>query len=331
MFICPILRYDFFTNDKKAARGAMVYSLKFKEDIQILLDNGYTAISLLDIYEAKQNGKHLPAKPVCIVLIGGYDNYYHCAFPILKDLGVHADIFVATDLVGLSEYPDVSNFNPHFSWEEANEMQKSGLVDIYALWHPFDEGKNLETNISKKIGKIKANVKNSHPNIAFCISVDKDAEQKQIALDKNRIGLNLVHYWTFNKAYLSKRNIPYIGVNQESSVLDIIDCFYSKLYFESELYSEPKEMVLKKNNWKTKFETVILPIDKKPRIKNLLRNALPLSIIGASRKDRADLIVLNNFIEVVFHPWHHFFDYDNHMYLNWPELSCCSLNKDDNV
>ncbi len=37
---------------------------------------------------------------------------------------------------------------------------------------------------------------------------------------------------------------------------------------------------------------------------------------------------MQSYIEVVFRPWYHFFDYDNHMYLNWPELSCCRLTKD---
>ena len=34
------------------------------------------------------------------------------------------------------------------------------------------------------------------------------------------------------------------------------------------------------------------------------------------------MIVLNNYIDVVFRPWYHFFDYDNHLYLSWPELIC---------
>jgi len=54
------------------------------------------------------------------------------------------DIFIATDLVGLNTYPGIENFIPHFSWEQANEMHRSGLVDIYAFWHPFDEKKQTK-------------------------------------------------------------------------------------------------------------------------------------------------------------------------------------------
>jgi hypothetical protein len=53
-----------------------------------------------------------------------------------------------------------------------------------------------------------------------------------------------------------------------------------------------------------------------------LRHAIPLSVIGVTRKDKAEMIVLNNYIDVVFRPWYHFFDYDNHLYLSWPELIC---------
>lgn len=51
-------------------------------------------------------------------------------------------------------------------------------------------------------------------------------------------------------------------------------------------------------------------------------------MIGGCRKDKAELIVLNNYIDVVFRPWYHFFDYDNHLYLNWRELKSCVLRND---
>lgn len=51
-------------------------------------------------------------------------------------------------------------------------------------------------------------------------------------------------------------------------------------------------------------------------------------MIGGCRKDKAEFIVLNNYIDVVFRPWYYFFDYDNHLYLNWRELKSCVLKND---
>ena len=62
--------------------------------------------------------------------------------------------------------------------------------------------------------------------------------------------------------------------------------------------------------WEYDGESAILPIDENPQAKNLLRHAIPLSVIGATSKDKAEVIVLDNYIDVVFGPWYHFFDYE---------------------
>lgn len=51
------------------------------------------------------------------------------AFPILKELEIPATIFVVTDTVGATKESGKVNYS-HFTWEQAKEMQDSGLIDI---------------------------------------------------------------------------------------------------------------------------------------------------------------------------------------------------------
>ena len=326
--LCPILIYESFTNDKAIAKGANVYIDKFRDDLNTLLDNGYISLSLSDVLKHKSEKTPLPDKSFCVVLSGGYEGQYKYAFPVLKELRVHADAFVATDLVGASSYPGLSQFTPHFGWDAANQMDKSGVVSIYALWHPFDNGKSYETEMQNKINLIRDMIPGSNPDTAFFINMAKDTDAKQNALEKAGVKLNLVYYWSYNNDLNNKGHLPYIGVNQESNILDVIDAFNSKTKCQLGLNTGLDSIEQLDFSWMPKSCGITLPIDCNPRIKNLLRNAIPLSVIGGVRRDKADQIVLNNFIDVVFRPWYHFFDYDNHLYLNWPELSCCRLDKD---
>ena len=81
---------------------------------------GYVPISLSDFHA----GKNTPGKNYFAVTFDdGYLSNYELAYPILKELGVYADIFINTDNVYLSH---------HFNYEQAEEMEQSGFVKIYS-------------------------------------------------------------------------------------------------------------------------------------------------------------------------------------------------------
>lgn len=72
--IHPILSYMSFSKDSGV--GATVSADKFKRDIKILLDNGYSSVSLLDLNNCSER-----EKVFCIVLYGGYSEKRRPAFP----------------------------------------------------------------------------------------------------------------------------------------------------------------------------------------------------------------------------------------------------------
>lgn len=97
----------------------------FESHMKAILNYGYTPITYGEYYSYVTYGTALPPRPILITFDDGYYSNYQYAYPILKQYGIKATIFVITDRRGMA-----LSKNPHFSWNQAKEMQDSGLVDI---------------------------------------------------------------------------------------------------------------------------------------------------------------------------------------------------------
>lgn len=125
----PILMYHDITG-QVTNESAQVSVSQLKSQIKKLLEAGYTPINFSDYVSYKQGSKGLPKKPIIITFDDGYKSNYTNAYPVLKDLNAEATCFVTTSVIGKK-----TTANEHFSWEEAKEMEKSGLVDIQSHTH----------------------------------------------------------------------------------------------------------------------------------------------------------------------------------------------------
>lgn len=124
----PVLMYHDFMEDTKLTKdkySSTVGTLKFTEHLQALKDNGYETISFYDLHRYLNGEAGLPEKPVIITTDDGYISNYTLAYPILKQFNMKATYFVSSRYVGVQ-----NPWNDHFDWEEALEMQNSGLIDI---------------------------------------------------------------------------------------------------------------------------------------------------------------------------------------------------------
>lgn len=99
----------------------------FEENIKILLENGYTIISMQELNDANNLKIKLPSKPILITFDDGYYSNYEYIYPILKKYNAKASIFIVTDKVG-KEIDGIK----YLGWEECLEMQESGLVEIFS-------------------------------------------------------------------------------------------------------------------------------------------------------------------------------------------------------
>ena len=322
---CPILTYTSVVPKDDGDTNFRTTAQKLETDIETLLTNGFTPISLREAYGS--NTLDNPCvKPVCIVFLGGYENNYTVAFPILKRYNIPVSIFVATDFVGVREYPSVKGYSPHFDWKQAQEMCDSGLVEIFPLWHMFDRGKSID-ELTKKISLISANIQGCDP--AFAIAYNDCTDRELWRMNELGVKICISDCSNITSARVSCGMLPAVSVDYTFDVADTI-CLYTKLCrdaFEKETahtfeveYEEPSSDIL--------AESVSLPIDKKPMVKNYLRHAFPLSVLQSVSKERAERLVLNEYIDVVYKPWDDWYDYHNYLYSSWECLDYRRMTSD---
>lgn len=68
---------------------------RFREQM-LLIKERFQPMRLSDVTSALDAGKTLPADAVAVTFDDGYDDNYHIAFPILRELGIPATFFVST-------------------------------------------------------------------------------------------------------------------------------------------------------------------------------------------------------------------------------------------
>ena len=70
----------------------------FRKQMNYLKTAGYHIVSLHEIVDVYEKGKELPEKSVAITFDDGYIDMYENAFPVLKELGYPATLFVVSGL-----------------------------------------------------------------------------------------------------------------------------------------------------------------------------------------------------------------------------------------
>jgi peptidoglycan/xylan/chitin deacetylase (PgdA/CDA1 family) len=96
--LVPVLVYH---NIAKDARGRLVLGVDaFSEQMKYLKANGFRVVSLAEFVEWLHLRRQLPKKTVVLTFDDGYRSFREHAYPVLKELGFSATLFVYTDYVG---------------------------------------------------------------------------------------------------------------------------------------------------------------------------------------------------------------------------------------
>lgn len=157
----PILLYHNITvSEPTADLDLHISKSNFIKHLEYLKNSGYTTITFKDYYSHRVYGTSLPEKPIIITFDDGYKSNYEIAYPLLKEYGFCATIFTVTN----SSYQPFSTIYPHFNWEEANEMQKSGIIDIEShsanhSLHDFLSASDIIYNTKKSYYDICVNLR----------------------------------------------------------------------------------------------------------------------------------------------------------------------------
>jgi peptidoglycan/xylan/chitin deacetylase (PgdA/CDA1 family) len=119
--IVPILCYH---NLAPQSKGRLTLAAsQFDQQMRYLKTEGYRVIGLGEFIEWMQGRRQLPKRSVVLTFDDGYRAFREFAYPILKELGFTATLFVYTDYVGAGRNA--------LSWDELKTLQAEGF-DVQA-------------------------------------------------------------------------------------------------------------------------------------------------------------------------------------------------------
>lgn len=185
----PILTYHSIDNS-----GSVISTSpeKFRSQMQYLNDSSCNVISLEEIVSCIRENRSFPPKSVAITFDDGFKNNYDIAYPVLKEYGFSAIIFLVTGYCGRNnrwqgQPPEIPELDL-LQWNEIKEMANNGI----------DFGAHTV----------------NHPNL---LGLTLDQAEKEIVDSKNILEEQLgqeIHFFAY----------PYGDFN--SNIVDIVNQFF---------------------------------------------------------------------------------------------------------
>jgi peptidoglycan/xylan/chitin deacetylase (PgdA/CDA1 family) len=141
---------------------------RFREQLERLLGAGYQFRPLREVLASALAGYPQPEKTAIVTFDDGYWNTYLHAWPVLRELGVPATVFVVT---GCMDSPEPFPFDDWgrrhqrqvpaaawrpLTWEQCQEMERSGVIEIGSHTHthrdlrrrPEEFASDLQTSLA---------------------------------------------------------------------------------------------------------------------------------------------------------------------------------------
>ena len=138
----PVLMYH--SIDYEKGNELRLPKEQFKEQMKYLKDNGYTTLTLNELYNFLEKNKPIPEKSIVITLDDGYVDNYTNAYPILKELGFNATVFVVTSNIDKDKRTLTS--------KQIKEMDEAG---IQIASHTYNHDKLDDLSYEKQLQTMK--------------------------------------------------------------------------------------------------------------------------------------------------------------------------------
>lgn len=112
----------------------------FRQQLASLKEQGWKALSAQEFAYTMKSGRPVRERSFVITFDDGYETVRTVALDILRELDFKAISFLSTNLLrdsaGTQEpLPDGESRDAYLSWEQARELQASGLVDCQSHSH----------------------------------------------------------------------------------------------------------------------------------------------------------------------------------------------------
>jgi peptidoglycan/xylan/chitin deacetylase (PgdA/CDA1 family) len=123
--IVPILVYH---NLGPQPKGRLTMGVAtFEEEMRYLKTHGYRVVSLKEFVEFASLRRQLPRRSVVLTFDDGWKPFREFAYPILKELGFTATLFIYTDFVGARSA---------LTWEEIRQLGQEGFeIEAHSKTH----------------------------------------------------------------------------------------------------------------------------------------------------------------------------------------------------
>lgn len=224
----PIFLYHHIVDNKSEIEYDYMQTTKdtFEKQIVGLENSGYHFISYDDLIQYKEGKKSLYKKSALLTFDDGAEDIYKIAYPILKKHNIPFTMFIITDYVGSDTY---------ITWEEAREIQDSGLGLIASHSQKHEDFSKLSVeqaieNVNNSYKTIEENLGEQKTKI-FTYPYGLYREDQSEALEKEGYIINL----TDNKINKS-RDLNLYGLHRCYPLSDSIFKMKLKIMYRSIRY-----------------------------------------------------------------------------------------------
>ncbi len=146
----------------------------FRKQMEYLKEKRVTVLSMKELYEGLVGPDPLPENCAVITFDDGFEGVYQNAFPILKEFGFPATVFVVTGSVGKEMgWERVEGIPAHrlSTWDELREMDQNGIdIQTHGVTHSFmtelDE-KELDAEVGGSIRAIEEHLNKKVEFLAY--------------------------------------------------------------------------------------------------------------------------------------------------------------------
>jgi len=139
----PILLYHRLLSEAAARRGEVPddemiyvsYDIRFAEQMRYLAEAGFTTLDMDDYVRIRAGRQERPPRPVIVTFDDGYLSNYTMGFPVLRELGLKATIFVSPEPDACTRQL-VAGVDGFVTAEQMREMAASGIsIQSHTLTH----------------------------------------------------------------------------------------------------------------------------------------------------------------------------------------------------
>lgn len=141
---------------------------RFRRQMEGLLARGFVPWPLRKLLDHRRRGSPVPPRTFIVTFDDGYESVYRHAWPVLRDLGIPATVFLATAYIGSEEPLPFDDWQeagsdrvPAYtwramSWAQCRELSAGGLIELGAHTHTHQDFRGRPQDLAEDLARCLA-------------------------------------------------------------------------------------------------------------------------------------------------------------------------------